>query len=230
MRKWSPEIFTATIETPAPSFEEWPGRNERQAGREKFRNAFDSEAKKVSDPPQEDLRRELQDQFNTRAAEMEAEYGRRLAEVRKEFTQSVTAWRDNWTDLQERRVRRLAEDAGDLAVMIAEKIIRERANQDRDMLIRSLETALFKIQAESEITVLVHPDDAFWLEMDEELCERLRIGAVVPDRRVDPGGCRIKAGAEEWDATVKTQLAALADLVKGALVDTDLPEDSHGSA
>jgi flagellar biosynthesis/type III secretory pathway protein FliH len=228
MRKWSPDSFTATIERPAPVFEAWTDRTAHTTGRGDFLNSFENDRDEVAPDPAEEIRRELQDEFNTRAAEMQAEYTRRLTEARAEFTDSLTSWRNHWTDQQERRMRNLAENARDMAVLMAEKIIRKRTDHDRDMLLRTLETALFKIQAESDVTVLVHPDDAFWLEMDEEVRGRLRIGAVVSDRRVDRGGCRIKAGASEWDATVNSQLATLAELLKDALEEPDVPEDPYG--
>jgi flagellar biosynthesis/type III secretory pathway protein FliH len=178
--------------------------------------------------PQPEPANRIQEEFEVRLVELERDHARDLAALRGEFESRFGNWAEEADTFRLRQSRRLAEEATDLAVAIAEKIIRERAAIDRGVLIRTLETALYKVQSERPVVVLVHPEDAVWLESDGDLRERLKIEAVVPDRRVDVGGCRIRTDDAEWDATLKQQLAGLANLVEGSLIpeeETEAPGD-----
>ena len=166
----------------------------------------------TSDPAQA-----IRDEYEARLAEQAAAHAAELALVELRNEARIDRWADEWDSLRRRDAVRLADEATVLAVAIAEKIIRDRVDMDRGVLVRNLETALFKIQSDRPVTVLVNPHDQGWLAEDTALRERLRIGAVVPDRRVEVGGCRLRTDDGEWDATLKQQLESLADLVEGAL-------------
>ena len=88
---------------------------------------------------------------------------------------------------------------------------------DPDFLTRTLETALFKVRDASPLTVILHPADVDLLQDNPDLMSRLRIGTVVPDRRVEKGGCRIRAGVREWDATLSRQMNVLTEIVEETL-------------
>jgi flagellar biosynthesis/type III secretory pathway protein FliH len=64
-----------------------------------------------------------------------------------------------------------------------------------------------------------------WLRGAPELRERLRIAEIKEDRRLERGGCLVKAGDNEWDATVERQLAVLGEALQEALsVPAESPE------
>jgi flagellar biosynthesis/type III secretory pathway protein FliH len=125
------------------------------------------------------------------------------------------------TTLQEesrQRWQRLARETVDLSVAIAEKIVRQAVQLDRELIVRALETLLYKLDAGVAMTVIAHPDDAAYLQGREDLLARLNVTAVKADRRIERGGCRVTAGEQEWDATLAAQLAALLEIVQENLL------------
>jgi flagellar biosynthesis/type III secretory pathway protein FliH len=80
------------------------------------------------------------------------------------------------------------------------------------------------------LTVILHPEDEQFLKGHPEMMERLRIGQVIPDRRVEKGGCRIRAGVREWDATLEGQLKAMAEVLAETLAEAEAgPPNPEGS-
>ncbi|MFO7653902.1 MAG: FliH/SctL family protein [Candidatus Krumholzibacteriia bacterium] len=158
------------------------------------------------------------------AEERVAEHERRCAAWQHELAAAVDAHRREL-------VNRLARESVDLALALAEKVIRSAVTADPDVLVRALETVLHKVEAGAALEIIASPQDARRLEADPELCERLRIGRVRADRRVAPGGCRVRGGdGAEWDATVDSQLQALGEVVHEWLtVPVRQPQDGTGS-
>ncbi len=122
----------------------------------------------------------------------------------------------------------VARSAADLALIVAERIVRRAVAADPAIVARALEDLLLRLPAGAPLTVTVHPDDAAWLEGQPELRTRLRIAAVQPDRRMTRGGALASADRREWDATVGGQIAALAEAVDAALAGAAAPEGGGG--
>jgi len=122
----------------------------------------------------------------------------------------------------------VARSAADLALIVAERIVRREVVADPSIVARALEDLLLRLPASAPLTVTVHPDDAAWLENQPELRTRLRIAAVQPDRRLTRGGALAIADRREWDATVNGQLAALAEAVEAALAGAAAPGGGSG--
>ncbi len=99
------------------------------------------------------------------------------------------------------------------AVQMAEKIVRQSVAVAPEALARVVETTLFKIYADAPLTLRTNPLDAAWLSSQNELTERLHIGQIVADRRIDQGGCVIQCEGREWDATLARQLDTLGEIV-----------------
>jgi flagellar biosynthesis/type III secretory pathway protein FliH len=117
----------------------------------------------------------------------------------------------------ERESKALAQQAAALALTLAERIVRVEAQRDPQVLVQVLETALHKVEAGVRLTVTVHPEDAVFLQEHPELLARLRIQAIKSDRRIERGGCMVKAGRREWDATIASQLASLSGPIQECL-------------
>jgi flagellar assembly protein FliH len=102
------------------------------------------------------------------------------------------------------------QDVADLAVAVAEKIVRKRAEDDPELAVILVREALKRISDRSRLQIRVHPDclapvvahRAEWLES---------MGApgsleIVPDRRVKPGGAEVVFPEGIVDARLDTQL------------------------
>ena len=176
----------------------------------------------------QDLRRE----FEQRHAEERSACEARVAAVQAETAATLATWQANLAEaLRDHQAATLAAWArrlGAIAVMMAAKIVRREVDQDPAVLVRALETVLFKAEAGTQLTVTVHPDDAAWLEAADDLRRQLRVGAVKTDRRLSRGGCLVKGDDVEWDATVERQLAVLGEVLDEVLavpLDDGAPRD-----
>ncbi len=161
-------------------------------------------------------------EYEKREAAIKEEFARREQEIRTEFR----TWGESFARRMEAELQGAAKASVDLACDLAERIVRAAVSCDREILARVIETTLFKIQSGHPLEVTVHPGDAVWLEGDPGLREKLRIGKVVADRRMEQGGCQIKCEGREWDASLKGQLDTLTEMVREM---TAAPADAPAS-
>jgi flagellar biosynthesis/type III secretory pathway protein FliH len=165
----------------------------------------------------QDVRRDYEDKCRLETAKREkADTERQAAEA---------AAQDQWQRELADGLRREIEDAlatlanqtVTMATLMATKLVRREVAADPEVLVRTLETVLYKAEAGSSLSITAHPEDATWLEAAPELCERLRIREIKADRRLERGGCFVRADDLEWDATVERQLAVLGEALDEAL-------------
>ena len=172
-----------------------------------------------------DLRREYERRHQEEAAAREAAAAERQA---AEAVQRAR-WQDEFAGGVRREVEAalatLAQHTAAIARLMAEKLVRREVAADPEVLLRTLETVLFKVEAGCSLRVTVHPDDAEWLRQQAEACARLRITEVKDDRRLEPGGALVKADDQEWDASIERQLDVLAESLTEALA---LPAPAPG--
>jgi len=167
-------------------------------------------------------------EFETREGDLRQRHQTELAEVRTESVERLESWSREFSAGLVPERREIAAEAAGLALALAGKIIRDTAEVDPEFLTRTLETALHKVRDTNPVTVILHPHDADLLKDNPDLMTRLRIGTVVSDRRVEKGGCRIRAGVREWDATISRQMDALAEIVEETLAATGVLAPASG--
>ena len=176
-----------------------------------------SERAQVMELLDQDVRREYEDKCRLETAAREkADTERKAADA--------TA-REQWQRELAAGLRREIEDAlatvakqtVSMATLMAVKLVRREVAADPEVLVRTLETVLYKAEAGCSLSITAHPEDAAWLEAAPELRERLRIREIKADRRLERGGCLVRANDLEWDATVERQLAVLGEALDEAL-------------
>ncbi len=159
----------------------------------------------------------LVSEFAQREAEILEKHRAELSEAKAEFTTRFENWSRELAEGQILGRQDVAVEAAGLALAMARKIIRDTVKVDPEFLTRTLETILFKVRNSDPLTVTLHPDDADLLENNRDLMARLRIGTVIPDRRIEKGGCLVGAGTREWDATLSRQMDSLSEIVEETL-------------
>jgi flagellar biosynthesis/type III secretory pathway protein FliH len=232
MQKWCPEAFDATsalvFRDDGPSFEPIvPAGLPAAAVDAEVDRGFRSE-RGLGDPAT--IMNHLSPRERTMVCELVEQdvarvYAEREAALRTELEQAMQAelarvqqaqqaFAENWRQETDRRLQELAAASARLALQVAGKLVRRVVQDDREVLVRAIETVFYGAGTREPLTVTVHPDDAAWLESDPELTARLRIGSVVADRRVEQGGCLIAADGREWDATLGSQLESIGEVVE----------------
>ncbi len=129
--------------------------------------------------------------------------------------------------LEEERTRLVASlerQAAELAVLVAEKIVGEALALDPGRVVSVVGAALRRVAADDRVVVAVHPADLETVRAAEpELARQLATHSrleVVPDRRVDRGGCVVSTAVGEIDARVREQLTRAREVISEALADT----------
>jgi flagellar assembly protein FliH len=117
---------------------------------------------------------------------------------------------------QDKRAEILSEteqEIVDLVLLIARKVIKVIADNQRDIIVPNIVEALRKVKAKGSILIRVNLADLQLATENKEYFIRLMEGAkeiqVVEDSTVDPGGCIIETDFGEIDARISSQLAEL---------------------
>ncbi len=229
MQKWSPEPFAleqgtvifGTTEC-AHELQFQPQENEAVAQqgkalvRFKKESGFASDAALMSHLTQDEratvfelVEIDVAEKYEAMARKKQDEFQQQLAEMRADFG----AWASSFQEQTYQELREIAASCIDLALELAQKIVRAKVELDPDVLVRTLETALFKVPAGQSLNLTVNPTDAVWLDENPEISAKLRLGTITGDRRIDRGGCKIESRGQEWDATLSGQVDALGEMI-----------------
>jgi flagellar assembly protein FliH len=151
-------------------------------------------------------------------ADVRTTYEKKYQETTQLQQQQWQEWMQSFRDTVSAEVQQklqfLARETTTLAIAIAEKVIRREVKTDPEIVVRALQTLLYKLEAGAPLTITVHPDDAAYLTDQSELRSRLHIERIKEDRRLDRGGCQVSVARQEWDATVQSQLEALLEIIE----------------
>jgi flagellar assembly protein FliH len=110
--------------------------------------------------------------------------------------------------------------AAELAVALAEKIVGAALEVRPGLVVDVVATALRGLQERGRIVVEVSPEDLDVVgNAVAGIAEANGLGRVdvVPERRVDRGGCIVHTDEVEIDGTAAAQIARAADIVRDAI-------------
>ena len=178
------------------------------------------ERAQVFDLVEQDIRTE----YGKREVEFRAQLDAELTECRRNFDDTLNTWSENLYQAMSSHLKDTSDAAARLAVQLAEKIVRKNISLDNEVLLRAIETALFKIDGTKAVTLNVSPEQAQWLESQPLVAEKLGIKQIISDRRIESGGCVVKTEKQEWDVTVAGQLKFLSEMVEEMISIADAPD------
>lgn len=162
-------------------------------------------------------------------------------EVRGEVTRQLRLENEQWRQGIDATIRELAaaartqvadelhdvaRNAVELSIAMAEQILRRAVELDRDVLLKAVETIIFRAERGTSFTLIANPADVAALQDHAEALRELNIISVNPDRRIERGGCVINAGGREWDYTLGGRFERLAEVVRASML--ELPDDRPG--
>lgn len=175
-----------------------------------------------------DLRAEYDGRLAEETGRLAAQHAADLATARAALAGCQESFAAGAVAAFEMATRDLAAAAVSLAVQLTEKLVRARVATDTGVLLRAVETILFKAEPGVQLELTCHPDDAALFTSSPDLRARLRIGGVKEDRRITRGGCLVRAGDLEWDATLQRQLSVLEEVARAALDGGAAAEEGSG--
>ncbi len=179
-----------------------------------------SERAQVFELVEQDILRD----YEQREIQLRAGFSKDLEKARSNFENSMELFSTNLHQAMGRHIKEIADMSARLSVQLAEKIVRSKVQTDHNILVKAIETTLFKVDGAKSIVVNVNPEQASYIESQSELLKRLGINQVVADRRIDLGGCVVRTEKSEWDATVKGQLEYLSELIEEMIATSDEPD------
>ncbi|MBU0566488.1 hypothetical protein KJ693_00590 [bacterium] len=116
----------------------------------------------------------------------------------------------------------------EVIILIAEKVVKERIGENKEIVLAQAKAALSKLTAKEEITIRANMDDLNLLEAHRKefltMVSGLREIKFLDDPGLEPGGIRIETDFGYVDASIKSQL----DEVKRNLLEAaDLSEEGE---
>lgn len=101
-----------------------------------------------------------------------------------------------------------------LSLAIAEKIVGEIARTHEETIVHMVDRAIVELPNLGPLLLRVHPDDSVILEKhwqdEHKNNERAIEWRLVPDPRIERGGCLVVCGSTTIDARLSTQLENIA--------------------
>ena len=152
-------------------------------------------------------------------------------EIRREMAEENRLWLERGSKVNEELARNLGErfdaelksvshQALELAIAMAEQVVRRHIELDRDALLKALETVIYRAKRGTRFTIVVHPDDAEYINARPEDLDRLNIERVESDQRIERGGCLVEADGQELDYTVSGRLDRLEEVVRESVLES----------
>jgi len=135
-----------------------------------------------------------------------------LAAVARELDAAARAHREH-----------IEREAAELAVALAEKIVGTALEVRPGLVVDVVATALRGLQDRGRVIVEVSPEDVDAVKAaiaGIAESEGLARVDVLPERRVERGGCIVHTEEAEIDATADAQIARAAELVRDAIAPT----------
>ncbi len=235
MQKWLPDEFgsgatAAVAELPADAWESLPETSADQRSADRFlkesrfadpsslmANMTQAERGMVFELVEQDVARE----YEEREEELKRSHADEIARIQAEYESRLQRWIDEFGSRvaahTEETLHAIGQAAARTAVQIAGKILRATVPLDPEILVRALQTSLYKVPGSQPVTVRMNPDDATWLQERGDLLSKMHIDLIEGDRRIEAGGCLVQSGTGEWDATLGGQLESLGEIVHEAI-------------
>lgn len=117
------------------------------------------------------------------------------------------------------------KDLLDFAVLVASKLTFAVGALHREAAQSNFDRALRLVEARSDLTVRVHPDDVESMKTFAAsvsgVVESSRAVHLVPDETIAPGGCIVRSEKTEVDSSLETQVDEIVALLTGG--------DRHGA-
>lgn len=185
--------------------------------REHITNEAQLEAKRII----EDATRQIEAQRAQleEAKRLAEDEGRRLGqaagyqegkEERTRLLKQIEQILDTAKKKHEEILKAAEEEIVDLAILVAEKIIRREVEKDSEVVISTIKEALKRLTAKEEITIRVNIDEVGVVKehKDEFMAQTKGLRAITfkEDSGIERGGCRIDTDFGSIDATISTQL------------------------
>jgi flagellar assembly protein FliH len=122
--------------------------------------------------------------------------------------------------IDERRsiLQRTERQIVDLVLMIARKVVKVIAENEKRVVIENVREALKKVEGDTEITIRVNTRDLNLATRHKKqfiaAVESLKQVKIEEDSRVEPGGCVIVTSFGDIDARIQNQLAIIEERIR----------------
>lgn len=148
----------------------------------------------------------------------------RMEAYDKAFASGLAEWEGRIKELTQKiedQLNNMTPQIIQLALKIAEKILRAHLDMHPDAILPMVEEALQTTRSYrgDSIIIRVHPDDASALEQGRtrliSLSPAWKDLEIIADETLSRGGCRIETNFGTVDASIETQLRAIENILMG---------------
>ncbi len=141
----------------------------------------------------------------------------------------------NLIHIHEELVKSYKEELIKLALEIAKHVIGREIRVDETIVWNNIMSNVEKLRGRDELTIWVNPDDMDYVRSKREelkmLIEDIKTINVMPDPKIERGGCVIESSLGTIDARINVKLEAITELLKRTVeAERDDSESQHLSA
>lgn len=163
-------------------------------------------------------------------AAAKAEHEARLAAIEEAFAGEFA----RWMSVRDESMRHAEKELAGIAIAMAESIVREHIEADREAVVRQAQHAVQLFARATRVTIEVSADDApLVAEAMPRLSAALPDGAavsIVTRAGVARGGCVIRSSEGTVDARIETQFRRMREGLLGAAGTTNEDDSTDGDA
>lgn len=122
-----------------------------------------------------------------------------------------------------------------LACAIAGKVIHQKVDENNELVVNSVRSALESIHQTKSITIRVHPDDMEVIAAHEpafkSMLDHIENAEIIPDAGVSRGGCMVNTDSGTIDGCLSVQLSEIErTLLSEGDHEENIPNESIGAA
>ncbi len=182
---------------------------ERQSKADKIKLNAEMEAEKIISEAKANALMEEQSAF-----EEGLRKGLEKMKPLEEFLNNVARELDGFKDYYPHK---LEPEMVNLVMSIANKIIKDKLDDDREIIVRNVQDAFKELTDKEFVKIRVHAEDLEMLSQFKpellDLFHEIKKMEIVVDEVVDRGGCIIETNEGTIDATIRNQMKKLRGLI-----------------
>lgn len=147
--------------------------------------------------------------INQAYRELNQQYQQKIQELQTEIQKII--------DIRIDLAKQFEKEIIEMVFMIAEKILNKKIQEETNVVVSYLADLLTKVERSKSITIWVNPEELEEVRNQKQnlqyLLEDVENLNIVPDERIEKGGCIIETNFGKIDSRISTKLEVLKEIV-----------------
>lgn len=151
----------------------------------------------------------FQQGINQAYQQVQQEYHRKIQELQEEINKVINIRKNLFKEMEKEFI--------DFVFLVAEKVINKKVQEEPNVVISSLKELLTKVERSKTLTIWVNPQELEEVRNHKQqltyMLEDVENINIIPDERIEIGGCIIETNFGKIDSRISTKLEVLKEIV-----------------